>query len=109
MAWLHALSHLFGGVFLVNAIPHFVSGVMGRRFQSPFARPPGKGLSSATVNVLWGGFNVVIGYALVFRVGSFDLRATGDALTLGAGGLLGGLFLAHFFGKLHGGQLPDRG
>ena len=40
MMWLHDLSYFFGGAFLTNAIPHFVSGVMGRPFQSPFANPP---------------------------------------------------------------------
>ncbi|MEA2919090.1 MAG: hypothetical protein QOJ15_11171, partial [Bradyrhizobium sp.] len=44
MTWLYDLSYLFGGAFLTNAIPHFVSGVMGRPFQSPFASPPGEGL-----------------------------------------------------------------
>lgn len=107
MRWLNELSYLFGGVFLVNAIPHFVSGVMGRPFQSPFAKPPGKGLSSSVVNVLWGAFNIAVGYALVFRVGSFDPRSTPDALALGLGGLLGGLMLARIFGPLHGGRTPD--
>ena len=46
---------------LANAVPHLVSGVMGRPFQSPFAKPPGEGLSSSTVNVLWGFFNLVVG------------------------------------------------
>lgn len=41
MNWLHDLSYLFGGAFFVNALPHFVSGVMGRPFQTPFASPPG--------------------------------------------------------------------
>ena len=27
------------------------------------------GLSSSTVNVLWGGFNLAVGYVLVCRVG----------------------------------------
>jgi hypothetical protein len=43
----HVISYFFGGGFLVNAIPHFVSGVTGRPFQSPFATPPGEGLSPA--------------------------------------------------------------
>jgi len=60
------------GAVLTNAIPHLVSGVMGRPFQSPFAKPPGEGLSSSTVNVLWGFFNLAIGYLLVCRVGDFD-------------------------------------
>ena len=69
MLRLSLLSYFFGGLFLANAIPHLVSGMMGRPFQSPFARPRGEGLSSSTVNVLWGFFNIVIGYLLVCRVG----------------------------------------
>ena len=64
MSWLYLVSYFFGGVFLANAVPHFVNGMMGRSFQSPFAKPPGKGLSSSTVNVLWGFFNAVVGYLL---------------------------------------------
>ena len=33
------IAYFFGGVFLANAIPHIVSGMMGRPFQSPFAKP----------------------------------------------------------------------
>ena len=76
MPWLSLVAYFFGGAFLANAIPHFVSGMMGRPFQSPFAKPPGQGLSSSTVNVLWGFCNIVVGYLLVCRVGDFDLRAT---------------------------------
>jgi hypothetical protein len=70
MMWLHDLAYFFGGCFLANAVPHYVSGVMGRAFQSPFARPPGKGLSSSTVNVLWGFANLVLAYCLILRVAS---------------------------------------
>jgi hypothetical protein len=63
------VAYFFGGAFLCNAVPHFVSGVTGHPFQSPFAHPPGEGLSSATVNVLWGFFNAVVGYVLRHRFG----------------------------------------
>jgi hypothetical protein len=106
MAWLHLLSYFFGGLFLTNAVPHFVSGVMGEPFQSPFAKPPGKGLSSSTVNVLWGFFNLVVGYLLLCRIGAFDLKATTDALALGLGILGMSLIHAHAFGPLHGGDRP---
>ena len=79
MAW-PLLSYFLGGAFLTNAIPHLVSGMMGRPFQSPFAKPPGQGLSSSTVNVLWGVLNIVVGYVLICRVGDFGLRDTGDAV-----------------------------
>jgi hypothetical protein len=106
MNWLHDASYFFGGAFLTNAVPHFVSGVMGRPFQSPFAKPPGEGLSSSTVNVLWGFFNLVVGYVLICRVGDFDLRSTEHAVAGGLGGLLMALLMARMFGRFHGGNSP---
>src|SRR5258708_16793263 len=97
MEWIYYVSYFFGGAFLANAIPHFVSGMMGRPFQSPFAKPPGEGLSSSTVNVLWGFFNIVIGYLLVCRVGDFGLRNAGDVVAFGAGAFLIALFSARRF------------
>ena len=108
MEWLHYVSYFFGGAFLTNAVPHLVNGLMGRPFQSPFAKPPGEGLSSSTVNVLWGFFNLVIGYLLVCRVGNFELRSTADAdaVALGLAVLLCGVMLARTFGRFHGGNSP---
>ncbi len=106
MNWIFLVSYFFGGIFLANAVPHFVSGVSGRPFQSPFAKPPGRGLSSSTVNVLWGFFNFAIGYLLVIEVGHFDLRSTMDVVPLAVGGLAISLGSARNFGKLHGGNTP---
>ena len=106
MTWLHIVSYFFGGIFLANAIPHYVSGIMGRPFQSPFAKPPGKGLSSSTVNVLWGLFNAVAGYLLVVRVGNFELGSISDVLALAVGALLISLLMARHFGQFHGGNSP---
>jgi hypothetical protein len=108
MEWLHDVSYFFGGLFLANAVPHFVSGIMGRPFQSPFAKPPGKGLSSSTINVLWGFFNLVIGYLLVCRVGNFDLHSAEQMAALGFGVLLMGLMGARMFGRFHGGNSPGK-
>ena len=106
MDWLHCASYFFGGAILANAVPHFVSGVMGRPFQSPFAKPPGQGLSSSSVNVLWGFLNLALGYVLICRVGNFDLRSTDHAVATGLGVLLMGLMLARTFGRFHGGNSP---
>jgi hypothetical protein len=106
MIWPHYLSWFFGGAFLANAIPHFVSGTMGRAFQSPFATPRGEGLSSSTVNVLWGFLNLVVGYVLVCRVGDFDLRSSLDVAALGLGALLLALLVARHFGRFNGGNAP---
>jgi hypothetical protein len=58
------LCAFFAGIFLANAIPHFVQGISGNKFPTPFAKPPGLGLSSAPVNVVWGLLNAVIGTIL---------------------------------------------
>lgn len=68
MLWYNYLACFFAGAFLANVVPHFVHGISGDRFPTPFAHPPGKGLSSPTVNVWWALFNLVIGYFL-FQAG----------------------------------------
>jgi hypothetical protein len=102
MKWHHYLAYFFAGAFLANAIPHFVMGVTGHPFQSPFATPPGEGLSSATINVLWGSLNAVLAY-LLFRPGDFALSKPAHASTAGLGALLMGLMLARAFGRFYGG------
>lgn len=106
MHWHHAVAYFFGGAFLANCLPHLSNGISGRPFQSPFASPPGQGLSSSVVNVLWGFFNLAVGYLLVCRVGDFNLRNTPDVLFLGAGIFTMSLVSARGFGRFHGGNLP---
>jgi hypothetical protein len=102
----HIVAYFFGGAFLCNAIPHFVSGVMGKPFQSPFAKPPGEGFSSSTVNVLWGFLNLVFAYLLLCRVGDFDMRAWVDIVPAALGMLLLGVLMAGRFGRFNGGNNP---
>jgi hypothetical protein len=59
MPWYEYVAYFFAGAFLANSIPHFVQGVCGNKFQSPFASPSGIGESSAIVNVVWGWLNFV--------------------------------------------------
>jgi len=108
MEWLHYVAYFFGGAFLTNAVPHFVSGVMGRPFQSPFAKQTGQGFSSSTVNVLWGFFNLVMGYLLICRVGTFDLRSTDQVVAMGLGVLFLGLLMGQRFGRFNGGNSPEK-
>lgn len=108
MNWLWLVSYFFGGAFAANAVPHVVSGVTGRGFQSPFAKPPGEGLSSSTVNVLWGFFNASVAYLLIPHVGDFHLRYWLHVLALGLGALLISMFSARHFGQFHGGSTSAR-
>jgi len=105
MPWYDYLSYFFGGAFLANTLPHLINGISGGPFQSPFSKPPGQGLSSSTVNVLWGFYNLAVAYLLICRVGTFSLLNTAQVLTLGAGILLMSLMLARSFGRFHGGNI----
>jgi hypothetical protein len=64
MKWYNYIACFFAGLFIANVIPHYINGVSGDGFPSPFSNPPGKGLSSPLVNVLWSLLNLVIGYFL---------------------------------------------
>jgi len=68
MNWYNYVACFFAGAFLANVVPHFFHGISGDRFPTPFAKPPGRGLSSPTVNVVWSWINLVVGY-LLFRAG----------------------------------------
>lgn len=108
MHWLHDLSCFFGGAFLANAIPHTVSGLMGRSFQTPFARPRGVGHSSAVLNVIWGAFNLACAWYLLHTPGVFSLRRGESLWAAATGALLLGLGLAYHFGRFNGGRTPHR-
>jgi hypothetical protein len=76
--WYNYVACFFAGAALANVVPHFVHGISGDRFPTPFADPPGQALSSPTVNVFWALVNLVLGFFL-FRVGRVS---SGAAATL---------------------------
>lgn len=102
----HLVALAFGGLFAGNSVPHWVAGSMGRPFQSPFADPPGQGYSSARLNVLWGGLNAAIGWALLFVAGDFDPRRPLDFACAFGPALLGTYLVAGRFGRVNGGNDP---
>jgi len=79
MKWYHYVAAFLAGLFLANSVPHFVNGVSGNAFPSPFSHPPGKGLSSPLINVLWGLFNLLVGYGF-FLWGQVSPRHKGALL-----------------------------
>lgn len=76
LKWYHYIASFFAGFFLANAVPHFVSGISGNYFPTPFSDPPGKGLSSPLTNILWALANLLIGY-LLFRAAKINSRRIG--------------------------------
>ena len=84
MNWYNYIACFFAGAFLANVVPHFVHGISGDRFPTPFAHPPGRGLSSPTVNVGWALFNLLVGY-LLYRAGKVSSENIGTLIVFFAG------------------------
>jgi hypothetical protein len=100
MPWYFYLAYFFAGAFLANGVPHFVQGICGNKFQTPFASPRGVGESSAIVNVLWGAFNFLVGGALVGYFFPPLLPPVGICIAVLLGMLVMALWLANHFGKV---------
>lgn len=103
MVW-HNIACFFGGVFLANFVPHFVAGVSGRPFPSPFATPPFRGLSSPVVNVLWGLINLAVAYGLLVLVGSLEPHEVSQVSVAAAGFGLASIGIARSLGRLQHGS-----
>lgn len=101
----HAIADFFGGCVVANAVPHYVAGVSGRAFQTPFAKPPTVGLSSSKLNVAWATFNALLA-AGVFWFAELDVTDLAQAGVVFAGVVFFSFFLADRLGRLHGGNAP---
>src|SRR6516165_5395807 len=100
LPWHVYLLQFVAGLFLGNGVPHFVQGMSGQWFQTPFASPRGVGESSPTVNVLWGFFNLAVGFALLFAFAPKGADVIVEWGFVGLGALLIALYLARHFGRL---------
>lgn len=101
MSWSHLPAYVFAGAFSANFVPHFVSGVLGRTFPTPFATPPFRGRSSARVNVLYSLVNLVAAYALLSRIGDFDVRSALHAGAFGVGLAGWALMITRSLARMH--------
>jgi hypothetical protein len=104
MPWYFYVLELLGGAFLANAVPHFVQGISGNPFPSPFAKPPGQGDSSPLVNVLWGFGNLVAGALLLHFFWPQGDAAWSGWIAVGAGALFLAVQMAIHFGKVRAGK-----
>ena len=101
MPILSWLANLAAGLFLCNCIPHLCAGLRGESFPTPFAKPPGKGLSKPVTNTIWGTFNLAVG--LLFLRSPID-PGFNLAFALFLVGFLGlGVMLASHFAKVRKG------
>lgn len=97
---VHYFALFFGGAFLANMLPHLTAGVQGKLFPSPFASPPGRGMSPPPVNVLWAAINGVIAWVLLCPAGGLDLGKVWDLGTAALGGFIMALAISRHFSRV---------
>lgn len=96
--WYHYVLAFFAGIFFINVLPHYINGITGRPFPTPFADPPGKGLSSPVMNVVWATINFLIGFA-IFYSAKITKRSKWIWIAVFIGALAMSFNLAIYFGK----------
>jgi hypothetical protein len=103
MPLLLIILSFLAGLLICNSVPHLAAGLRGEAFPTPFARPPGIGLSAPVVNVAWGWLNLFIGLAILphFVLFSPVMPLFNTAwVSFALGFLLAGVFLAWHFGRV---------
>jgi len=75
MKWSSIVGYFFAGATLTNGMPHLIIALTGRRNLTPFGRD-----SSASVNLLWGLANFIVGY-LLMRYADREAQAQANAKT----------------------------
>ena len=97
--WYHYALAFIAGIFLINILPHFMHGIVGKNFPTPFANPPGKGLSSPILNVVWAIINFLIGFSILYFM-KINRRKNRVLIALFFGIVFMSFYLAHYFGSL---------
>ena len=100
MEWYHYFSAFWAGMFVANFVPHYVHGVGGNKFPTPWAKPGGIGLSSSMVNMLWGLFNLLAGCLLLW-MGNVHFGNIWSLATVFIGFTCMSLFAANHFQRKH--------
>jgi len=98
---LTPLWSLLAGVLLINAVPHFVNGISGNAFPTPFAAPPGRGLSAPETNIAWALANLAAGYWLA-RVSVKKYRTPANVALFILGGIVISFMLSAAFSEKSG-------
>ena len=100
LPWYIYVLQFISGLFLANGVPHFVQGISGHWFQTPFASPPGVGESPPLVNVLWGFLNLAIGFALMWSFAPKGINVVAEWAIVGLGVLVAAVCLSRHFGRV---------
>ena len=98
MPWYIYVLQFVSGLILANGVFHFVQGICGHRFPSPFASPPWVGASSPVINVLWGFANLAVGLAFLWCFSPKGSDVILEWIAVGLGVLVAAVILARHFG-----------
>lgn len=85
------LFNILIGIFISNGIPHFISGILGQHFITPFSKK--KNLSRPFTNMVWGVFNFLVAYLILRKISTFS------CIWITVGFILMSLALSIFFAK----------
>jgi hypothetical protein len=96
MPWYDYPMCFLGGAFVANFVPHFVRGITGTEFPTPFAKPPGRGMSPPTLNILWALANLIAGF-LLLQYGAFSIANSELLVTAFMGFALTAIMLSRTF------------
>jgi len=100
MHWYYFVAYFVAGCLVANGVPHFVNGISGRRFITPFASPPFVGESSPLSNVTWGLINFAGAFSLIIGMGDFRLGFTLDTIATFVGASLTAVGLSLYFPRV---------
>ncbi len=95
MRWYAYIGYFLAGALLANGVPHFVQGITGQEFQTPFGTP-----SSAIINVIWGFVNFAIGYSIITALGGLNFHFTRQVGMAALGVIAMALILAYSFSSI---------
>lgn len=95
--WWMWLAAFFVGPFLVNGVPHFVHGVSGKQFPTPFSGGRGT-LDNPVRNVFWGAANFLAGGWLAWLIRDWITAPPVFALII-VTAIAGGAFLGYVFSQ----------
>ena len=98
--WYIFLLQFVAGLFLANGVPHFVQGISGQLVSDPVRLPAGDRRILAIVNVLWGFFNLAVGFALLFEFAPKGADVVLEWTFVGLGALVVAFFCAWHFGRV---------
>ena len=98
------IAYFFGGVSLVNAVPHFVNGVSGRSSGNSVCLSAWQGTAFADGQRPMGNTQSNHRISACVPRRRVSHPHIPDVLVLGAGGLLMAVMLSRMFERLYGGK-----